>query len=77
MLAGKAGVTHFHVGKAKSMIDVLWRIANDTTIPKSNLYPTHMSSRGPRLSAECLCWISHGGIADLTADSPSALSNDT
>jgi beta-aspartyl-dipeptidase (metallo-type) len=49
MLAGKAGVAHFHVGSGAQGIDLLWEITNKTYIPITNLYPTHMSDRGQAL----------------------------
>jgi len=68
LLAGKAGVVHFHLGSAPSMIDLLWQIVNQTTIPITNMYPTHMSSRGQNLINEAKKWLQAGGYCDFTAD---------
>jgi beta-aspartyl-dipeptidase (metallo-type) len=68
MLSGKSGLIHFHVGTAKSKLDLLWKIVNESSIPITQLYPTHMSSRGPDLIKESGKWISAGGFCDFTAD---------
>jgi len=70
MLGGKAGIAYFHVGSAPTKLDPLWEIVNKTTIPITNMYPTHMSSRGPALIKEGQLWISAGGVLDFTADAP-------
>lgn len=77
MLAGKAGVAHFHVGAGAQMIDLLWEIVNTTYIPITNLYPTHMSDRGQRLVDEGELWIAAGGFLDFTADDPNAGGTET
>jgi beta-aspartyl-dipeptidase (metallo-type) len=68
MLSGKSGLTHFHVGNAKSKLDLLWKIVNESSIPITQMYPTHMSSRGPDLIKESEKWILAGGFCDFTAD---------
>lgn len=75
MLSSKPGVSHFHVGAGAQMIDLLWEIVNTTYIPITNLYPTHMSDRGPNLVEEGEKWIAAGGYLDFTADTPGT--NDT
>eukprot|EP01102_Stenamoeba_stenopodia_P013100 TRINITY_DN41_c0_g2_i1.p1 TRINITY_DN41_c0_g2~~TRINITY_DN41_c0_g2_i1.p1 ORF type:complete len:465 (-),score=122.95 TRINITY_DN41_c0_g2_i1:1453-2820(-) len=75
MLSSKPGVAHFHVGSGAQMIDLLWEIVNTTYIPITNLYPTHMSDRGPALIEEGEKWIAAGGYLDFTADTPGT--NDT
>eukprot|EP00475_Leptophrys_vorax_P002639 TRINITY_DN11482_c0_g1_i2.p2 TRINITY_DN11482_c0_g1~~TRINITY_DN11482_c0_g1_i2.p2 ORF type:complete len:138 (-),score=37.01 TRINITY_DN11482_c0_g1_i2:25-438(-) len=68
MLSAKAGKVHFHVGSAPSRLDMLWRIVNSTSIPITQFYPTHMSSRGDALRDEAAKWIAAGGMCDFTAD---------
>ena len=70
MLSGKAGIAYFHVGDAKTKLDPLWSIVNQTSIPITQMYPTHMSSRGPALTYEGTKWIAAGGFVDFTADAP-------
>lgn len=68
LLAGKAGVVQFHVGTAPTLLQPLWAIVNQTTIPITNLLPTHVTSRGPALIADALRWNKAGGFCDFTAD---------
>lgn len=75
LLAGKAGVVQFHVGSANTLLSPLWYIVNQTTIPITNLLPTHVTSRGPALIADALRWNKAGGYCDFTADSDDE--NDT
>lgn len=70
LLSGKAGIAHFHVGDGPGMLNPLWDIVNQTTIPITQMYPTHMSSRGQALINEGINWIQHGGYLDFTADAP-------
>lgn len=72
LLSGKAGKVHFHVGKADSALELLWEIVNRTSIPITQMYPTHMSSRGPLVLEEAMKWISLGGYCDFTASDHSA-----
>ncbi len=39
-----------------------------TTIPITNMYPTHVSSRGKPLLEDGKNWIRAGGVVDFTAD---------
>ncbi len=68
MLSGKSGIVHFHVGSAHTKLDLLWKIVNETSIPITQMYPTHLSSRGPELIEESKKWILNGGFCDFTAD---------
>jgi beta-aspartyl-dipeptidase (metallo-type) len=70
MLSGKAGIAYFHVGDGPTMLDPLWEIVNKTTIPITQMYPTHVSSRGARLVKEGARWVEAGGFVDFTADAP-------
>lgn len=70
LLSGKAGIVCFHVGDAPGMLNPLWEIVNQTTIPITQMYPTHMSSRGQALINEGMKWIQAGGYLDFTADAP-------
>lgn len=68
MLSGKAGKVHFHVGSGDQELNLLWRIAKETPIPITQMYPTHMSSRGEKLTKAGIAWINAGGYLDFTAD---------
>lgn len=69
MLSGKAGKAYFHVGSGKSGLQPLWEVAERTSIPITQMYPTHVSSRGPALWEDSKKWVNAGGVIDLTADS--------
>jgi beta-aspartyl-dipeptidase (metallo-type) len=71
MLSGKAGVVHFHLGQHETMIDLLWQVVNSTSIPITQMYPTHMTSRGPALTEQAAKWLGAGGMVDFTADDDS------
>ena len=62
MLSGKPGKVHFHVGTYPTMLKMLWYIVENTAIPITQMYPTHMSSRGPKLIEEGKVWIKAGGF---------------
>jgi beta-aspartyl-dipeptidase (metallo-type) len=47
-------------------MELLWRIVEETEIPITQMYPTHMGGRGEALLAEGLKWIQRGGTIDLT-----------
>mmetsp|Transcript_28842 Transcript_28842/g.40613 ORF Transcript_28842/g.40613 Transcript_28842/m.40613 type:complete len:435 (-) Transcript_28842:330-1634(-) len=68
MLSGKAGKVHFHVGSYSTGINPLFQVANSTAIPITQMYPTHMSSRGQALLNQGKQWIAQGGFLDFTAD---------
>ncbi|KJE94780.1 beta-aspartyl peptidase [Capsaspora owczarzaki ATCC 30864] len=77
MLAGKTGLSHFHVGQGAEMLEPLWKIVRSTAIPIQNIYPTHVSSRGPGLLADAKKWVEAGGHVDMTADAASATATPT
>lgn len=68
MLSGKAGKAHIHVGTGRSRLDLLWQLVKETDIPITQMYPTHMASRGKELLEEGAKWIAAGGFLDFTAD---------
>jgi beta-aspartyl-dipeptidase (metallo-type) len=77
LLAGKAGVVQFHVGSANTVLTPLWKIVNETTIPITNLFPTHVTSRGADLIADALRWNKAGGDCCLFFDGGFAISRQT
>lgn len=70
MLSGTCGVALFHVGDGPTTLDPLWEIVEKTTIPISQMYPTHVSGRGMPLLLDGIDWIAQGGTVDFTADAP-------
>ena len=44
------------------------QIVKETTLPITNMYPTHVSSRGADLLEDGKKWIRAGGVVDFTAD---------
>ncbi|XP_002981941.2 uncharacterized protein LOC9634176 [Selaginella moellendorffii] len=70
MLSGKAGIVHFHVGSASSLLDPLWSVFNASreAIPLTQMIPTHVSHRGPELVKAAEVWVKAGGLVDFTSD---------
>lgn len=62
ILSGKPGITHFHTGKGKAELDLLFDIVETTDIPIANLRPTHL---GGKFDA-AMRWADMGGYADFT-----------
>ena len=68
LLAGKSGVSFFHVGDGKGALAPLRALRDETDIPLRQLYPTHCN-RNPWLFAEAIEWGKAGGWIDLTTSS--------
>ncbi|ENO3976738.1 beta-aspartyl-peptidase [Aeromonas veronii] len=68
LLAGKSGVSFFHVGDGKGALAPLRALRDETDIPLRQLYPTHCN-RNPWLFAEAVEWGKAGGWVDLTTSS--------
>ncbi len=66
MLGGKAGILHLHVGDGPRGLEFLWRLADETEIPRTQVVPTHCN-RNPQLFEEATRWAAAGGCVDLTA----------
>ncbi len=69
MLAGKAGLVHFHLGDGPQGLAPLRRILAETEIPCTQLLPTHIN-RSPELLAEGADYARSGGLVDLTTSAP-------
>ncbi|MFL5785111.1 MAG: amidohydrolase family protein [Bacteriovoracaceae bacterium] len=48
-LTGKAGITHFHIGDGKAMLDPLIEIFEKHSVDKASVYPTHVNRNDPLL----------------------------
>ncbi|HHQ4893415.1 TPA: beta-aspartyl-peptidase [Aeromonas veronii] len=68
LLAGKSGVSFFHIGDGKGALAPLRALRDETDIPLHQLYPTHCN-RNPWLFAEAIEWGKAGGWVDLTTSS--------
>lgn len=68
LLAGKSGVSFFHVGDGKGALAPLRALRDKTDIPLRQIYPTHCN-RNPWLFAEAIEWGKAGGWVDLTTSS--------
>ncbi|HDN9024415.1 beta-aspartyl-peptidase [Aeromonas veronii] len=68
LLAGKSGVSFFHIGDGKGALAPLRALRDETDIPQRQLYPTHCN-RNPWLFAEAIEWGKAGGWVDLTTSS--------
>ncbi len=62
LIGKKAGIMHLHVGAAKTGIEDLFKIVQDTPIPISTFYPTHMSGHIDQAKE----WLKMAGHIDIT-----------
>ena len=65
MLAGKAGIVSVHVGAQPEGVSLLERVADNSDIPLSQFYPTHLN-RNQRLLDMGFRYLERGGVIDLT-----------
>lgn len=68
MISGKVGIAHFHLGDGESKLNPLFRLLEETEIPITQLYPTHVS-RNPELFEEAIRFALMGGAIDMTPTS--------
>lgn len=66
LLAGKAGVVHFHVGSGDRRLDPLFEVRRIADIPIQVLVPTHLNRRR-ELLADAVRWGLEGGYCDITS----------
>lgn len=65
MLSGKAGVVSVHVGAAKSGLKWLHDVIDNSDIPITQFYPTHIN-RNADLLAQGIAYADRGGYIDFT-----------
>lgn len=65
LLAGKGGVINMHLGDGKSMLNPINEILEETELPRSQFYPTHVN-RNPDLFACGVEYAKAGGFIDFT-----------
>lgn len=68
MLSGKAGILNIHMGDGKRMMEMLFKIVEETEIPFSQFLPTHVN-RNPYLFEEGIRYAKAGGFIDFTTSS--------
>lgn len=66
IISGKAGLVHFHMGTGENGLNYLFRLINETPIPKAHFLPTHVNRR-QGLFREAVRYLEAGGHIDLTA----------
>lgn len=66
MLSGKAGIVSIHVGPSDDRLSLLFEVGENSDIPLSQYYPTHIN-RSTELIDEGLRFIKCGGTIDFTA----------
>lgn len=64
MIAGKAGVTHFHVGPGKKRLALLRELLEEHETPAQYLYPTHIT-RSALLMDEAIALAKQGSYVDI------------
>lgn len=65
MLAGKSGVVSVHVGPCAEGLQLLWQAVEQSDIPRTQFYPTHIN-RNQQLLEQGFDWLQQGGWIDLT-----------
>lgn len=65
MLSGKAGIVFVHVGDGRSGLALLHDVANNSDIPLSQFYPTHIN-RSQALLEQGVAFAKAGGVIDFT-----------
>ncbi|NTW87305.1 MAG: beta-aspartyl-peptidase [Holophagaceae bacterium] len=65
MLSGKAGIVNVHLGDGARGLDFLRRIATETELPLTQMWPTHIN-RNPHLFEEGIAHAKAGGFVDFT-----------
>lgn len=65
LLAGKKGISFFHVGDGKGKLNLLREIVKQSDLSITQLYPTHCN-RNQTLFNDALAFLSEGGAIDFT-----------
>lgn len=65
MISGKAGIVYIHTGDGKRQLSLLHDVINNTDIPASQFYPTHINRNQGLLEAG-IAWARSGGVIDMT-----------
>ena len=65
MLSGKAGIVFVHVGDGKSGLSILHQVAEQSDIPLTQFYPTHIN-RSQSVLDQGIIFAKAGGMIDFT-----------
>jgi beta-aspartyl-dipeptidase (metallo-type) len=65
LISGKAGIVNIHVGDGKDQLTLLEEIIENTELPITQFYPTHIN-RNPSLFEAGIKYAKKGGIVDFT-----------
>ena len=65
MLSGKAGIINIHMGDKTNPMELIYEMLETTTIPITQLLPTHMN-RNPWIFDEAIKYTKAGGYVDFT-----------
>lgn len=68
LLAGKAGVVHFHVGGLDARLEPLHRLVDEHQVAPGAIYATHVA-RSEALFDDAILLAGKGAFVDITADS--------
>ncbi len=71
MLSGKAGIVFVHVGDGKGGLNLLHQVAEQTDIPLTQFYPTHIN-RSQQLLEQGFAFAKAGAMIDFTASTNQA-----
>jgi len=66
MIAGKAGIVSIHVGDSETLLDTLHQATEQSDLPVTQFYPTHINRNGALLDAG-IKWAMQGGYIDFTS----------
>ena len=69
ILSGKAGIANIHLGDGTRKLDYLFRLADETEIPLTQMLPTHINRNGDLFKAGEE-YINKGGYIDFTTSTP-------
>ncbi|GGI12467.1 beta-aspartyl-peptidase [Gottfriedia solisilvae] len=65
LLSGKSGVVNLHIGDSKSMLSMIEEIIDETELPITQFYPTHIN-RNSYLFEAGIHYAKKGGYVDFT-----------
>jgi len=65
LLSGKSGVVNLHIGDSKSMLSMIEEIIDETELPITQFYPTHIN-RNSYLFEAGIQYAQKGGFVDFT-----------
>lgn len=66
MIAGKAGIVSIHVGDSETLLDTLQKATEQSDLPVTQFYPTHINRNVALLDAG-IKWAMQGGYIDFTS----------